>query len=116
MDLVIDKGTRIYIPVRAIHLDPEYYPDPERFDPDRFTPEAVAARAGTQWLAFGEGPRKCIGSRFGMMQTRIGLTSILGGFDLSVCDETSVPLQFVVPNFLLTPVGGIRLNFRKLSD
>lgn len=56
-NIVIDKGTRLLIPVHAIHHDPEYYPDPERFDPDRFENKAKNARDPIKWLPFGSGPR-----------------------------------------------------------
>ena len=57
----MEEGTKILIPVYAIHHDPEYYPDPERFDPDRFTEENKVSRDHFTYLPFGEGPRVCIG-------------------------------------------------------
>lgn len=60
-NLKIKKGIRITIPLYGIHYDPEYYPDPERFDPDRFTEEGKQSRHHYTWLPFGEGPRNCIG-------------------------------------------------------
>ena len=52
---IIEKGQQILIPVQAIHHDPEIYPDPEKFDPDRFLPENIAARHNTSFMPFGEG-------------------------------------------------------------
>lgn len=59
--LTLAKGSRIIIPVFAIQRDPKIYPKPDVFDPERFTDEAIAARHPMSWLAFGDGPRNCIG-------------------------------------------------------
>jgi cytochrome P450 family 6 len=59
--LVIEKGTKVMIPLHSIHHDPKYYPDPYTFDPERFSPEEKAKRPSTTYLPFGDGPRFCIG-------------------------------------------------------
>lgn len=59
--LVIEKGTKVLIPTYAIHHDHEYYPDPETFDPERFTAEEKAKRPNGTYIPFGDGPRICIG-------------------------------------------------------
>jgi cytochrome P450 family 6 len=60
-DLTVEKGIQIQIPVYALHHDPKYYPDPERFDPERFSEEEKRKRPQFSYLPFGEGPRICIG-------------------------------------------------------
>ena len=57
----LDVGQRIQVSVYGIHHDPKYYPQPECFNPDNFSPEAVAARPPYTYLPFGDGPRHCIG-------------------------------------------------------
>ena len=61
MDVVLEKGLATVISVLEIHHDPNYYPEPERFDPERFNEEEKAKRHHYVYLPFGEGPRICIG-------------------------------------------------------
>ena len=59
----IPKGMRILIPMSCLHFDSEIYPEPEKFDPLRFTEENKAKRHAFTYLPFGEGPRHCIGKQ-----------------------------------------------------
>lgn len=62
MNVTIRKDIRVMIPVMAIQRDPAIYGDPERFDPERFSDEEVTKRHPMSFLAFGDGPRNCIGN------------------------------------------------------
>nr|AVL92845.1 CYP450 [Locusta migratoria] len=107
---ILDKGTQVFIPVYGLHHDPEYFPDPERFDPERFSEEQKAQRHPYVYLPFGEGPRICIGMRFGLLQTKVGLTHILSKYNIEPCEKTVRHLSFVPRAFVLTPTGGIQLK------
>lgn len=61
-NVVIDKGTIVAIPLFALHYDEEYFPDPNKFDPDRFSKDNVQNRKPCVYMPFGEGPRICIGN------------------------------------------------------
>lgn len=59
--LTLNVGDKLLIPAYSIHHDPKYYPNPEVFDPERFTEENKASRPHGTFLPFGDGPRICIG-------------------------------------------------------
>lgn len=112
--VTIEKGTTILIPAYAIHHDPKYYLDPEKFDPDRFTPDQIKNRHPMTFLGFGDGPRNCIGLRFGRMQTQIGLITLLKNYRFEVCSKTQIPMKFSETNPILSPEDGLHLKIEKL--
>ncbi|KAJ8932740.1 hypothetical protein NQ314_014437 [Rhamnusium bicolor] len=113
-DVVIEKGTRVIIPICGIHYDEDYYKNPEVFDPERFSEENKKTLNRYTHLPFGEGPRICIGERFGLMQTKIGLTCILRKFTVKLNERTKVPLKMSRNTFITTAEGGIWLDIKEL--
>lgn len=71
------EGVSVNIPAYAIHRDPDFWPEPEKFDPDRFLPEEVEKRPSFCYLPFGLGPKQCIGIRMALLELKIGLVKIL---------------------------------------
>lgn len=63
--LTLDKDQLVWIPIYALHRDPNIYPNPEKFDPERFSDENKNSIDPYTYLAFGSGPRNCIGKLFG---------------------------------------------------
>lgn len=91
-DAVVDgfriaAGTQVMVGVYAMHHDPALWPDPERFDPDRF--DSFRLSGGDRWryLPFGGGPRSCIGDHFAMLETTIGLATIVGKARVEALDD-----------------------------
>lgn len=62
-DLTVKKGESIVIPVYGMHHDPRFFPEPEQFRPERFSPENKGNITPQAYLPFGQGPRSCIGKR-----------------------------------------------------
>ncbi|XP_060824010.1 cytochrome P450 6a2-like [Bombus pascuorum] len=114
--VTIPKGTEVLIPVYAIQRDSNIYPDPEKFDPERFNEDAVAARHLMCYLPFGDGPRNCIGARFAIYQTKIGLIKILHKFKVDVCEKTITTYVHDPNSFILFPNGGIHLKLSKVEN
>jgi cytochrome P450 len=77
----IPAGTRVLYSIYLTQRDPRYWDDPDRFDPQRFTPEKNAARPAYTYLPFGGGPRNCIGLAFAEVEIRLVLARLLQQFD-----------------------------------
>ncbi|XP_020798127.1 probable cytochrome P450 6a14 [Drosophila serrata] len=113
-DLMIEKETTVLIPIHNIHHDPDLYPDPEKFDPSRFEPEEIKARHPFAYLPFGDGPRNCIGLRFGKMQAKIGIVSLLRHFKFGISKKTEIPLELSTRSPTLSSKHGIHLKVERI--
>jgi cytochrome P450 len=106
----LKPGMNIGICSYTLHRNPTYFPDPERFDPERWTPENEANIPRYAYLPFGAGPHVCIGNHFAMMEAQLVLATLVQRvtFDL-------VPGQTVEPEPLITlrPKDGIRVVVRR---
>lgn len=73
----VQAGTLALVSVIALHHDPDLWPDPLAFNPDRFASAESAARRRWDYLPFGAGPRRCLGDHFAMQEATVALASIL---------------------------------------
>jgi len=92
--LTISKNQVVVIPSYSIYLDPEIYPKPEIYDPERFIGEAARSRQSMYYIPFGYGPRNCIGERFGILEVKMGLITLLQNYKYDVCEETPAKLKY----------------------
>ncbi|XP_063534328.1 cytochrome P450 6B5-like [Cydia strobilella] len=88
MNVNVAKDRLVFVSVSGIHHDEKYYPEPEKFDPDRFSPENVAARHSFAYLPFGIGPRHCIGMRFARVQSYVCIIRLLSKFRVEAGKNT----------------------------
>jgi len=82
-DIVIKKDDLVAIPAIGLHRDDQYYPNPDVFDPNRFSKEAKQSRHPYTFLPFGHGPRACIGTRFALLEMKTAMMEILHNFTFS---------------------------------
>ncbi|RZF46375.1 hypothetical protein LSTR_LSTR007908 [Laodelphax striatellus] len=112
----LEVGDRVVIPAYAIHHDPKYYPDPEKFDPERFTEENKRTRPPCTYLPFGDGPRNCIGARFALQELKTTLSSILIHYRVTLNEKTkqTLPLKLKPRRILMQAEQEIYINFTKI--
>ncbi|XP_025084850.1 cytochrome P450 3A56-like [Pomacea canaliculata] len=87
----VPKGMRAIFPFYAIHIDPEIWPNPTKYDPERHTPEARATRHPCSFLPFGIGPRNCIGMRLAQLELRMALAAVLQRVTPVLCEKSVYP-------------------------
>jgi cytochrome P450 family 6 len=93
-NITIPKGTTVHIPAYAFHHDEEYFPEPRRFDPERFSQTEIDKRHPMTCQTFSVGPRHCIGKLFGLVVIKLGVAKILLKYKFTVDrTKTSVPIK-----------------------
>ncbi|KPJ15944.1 Cytochrome P450 6B6 [Papilio machaon] len=116
LDVTIDPGVKIVIPVQAIQMDEKYFDNPNEFRPERFSPDEEKKLNQYMYLPFGRGPRACIGTRLGEMQSLAGLAAVLHKFTVEPSHKTQRDLKVNHwMNVVQGVVGGIplKLTLRK---
>jgi len=103
---VIPKGSIVAACQWITHRDPRFFPEPERFDPERFRPEVRESRPKFSYFPFGGGPRVCIGESFAWMEGVLLLATLARGWrPRLVTGHPVVPL----PSITLRPKHGMRM-------
>jgi len=106
----IPPGANVVMSTWIMHRDPKYFPEPERFDPDRWLPEKAQKIPKFAYFPFGGGPRQCIGASFAMMEATLLLATIAQRFQFR-----AEPGHLVTPtpSFTLRPKQGIRMRLEQ---
>ncbi|KYN22899.1 putative cytochrome P450 6a13 [Trachymyrmex cornetzi] len=111
----LPAGLRVVIPIYGLHHDPNYYPDPARFDPERFTEENKRTRHPYTYLPFGEGPRNCIGMRFALLQIKMGIIAFLKDHRIEICEKSPMPIKFSRRSLVTASEAGYWLTITSSS-
>nr|AAR88134.1 CYP6G2 [Drosophila melanogaster] len=107
---VVPKGMPVYIPCYALHMDPQYFPQPRKFLPERFSPENHKLHTPYTYMPFGLGPHGCIGERFGYLQAKVGLVNLLRNHMITTSERTPHRMQLDPKAIITQAKGGIHLR------
>jgi len=108
----IKKGVQIQMPITASHMDPEFFPEPEKFKPERFLKENADNIVPFTWRPFGAGNRVCIGQRFAMMEMKIFLAKFLAKFKLTLTEKSGLEAQKGTFAFFNYPTSFAKIEAR----
>jgi cytochrome P450 len=106
----IPAGANIVMSQWIMHRDPRFFSNPDKFDPDRWTPDALQKLPRFAYFPFGAGPRQCIGASLAMMEAVLLLATIARTFQLCPVEPHAV---VPVPGITLRPKQGIRVQLRR---
>lgn len=105
-DVPIQKGDNIQMMATGIQRDPKYFPDPMKFDPERFTEENRKKIDPCTYFPFGVGPRMCIGNRFAMLEIKSLMYHLFKEFKFEPHEKSVIPLKLNPKTTKVEPVGG----------
>lgn len=91
--ILLQPNNVVWFPIYAIHRDPTHYPNPDVFDPERFSNENQKNISSSIFLPFGIGPRSCIASRFALLELKAFIYHILLEFKIECSPNTQIPLK-----------------------
>lgn len=108
---IIKKGTPIIISVLGIHRDEQYFPEPERYHPDRFTDNAFNEDV---YMPFGLGPKICIAFRMGLLLTKMAIVMLLMNFEIEPVFKRELEFDIGMVGLLPKP-GQCKIKLKKKS-
>lgn len=110
----VDPGVEVIVPNQGLQIDSDYWPDPEVFDPDRFSEDRKQSIVKMTFLPFGEGPRMCVGMKMAQLQMKAALAVLMNNYKIELSSKTKLPLKMSPYYFLMSPVGGLWAHISKL--
>lgn len=93
LEITLEKGNGIWAPIYALQRDAQYFPEPDRFHPERFAEENRHLINPDAYIPFGVGPRSCIANRFALMEVKSLLYHLVLNFELVPTKKTNLPVK-----------------------
>ncbi|KYN19101.1 Cytochrome P450 4C1 [Trachymyrmex cornetzi] len=106
---IIPAKTNVHLNIYGLHRDPNFWPNPEIFNPDRFLLDKIRNRHPYSYLPFSAGPRNCIGQRFALLEMKAMIASLIHNFYLEPIDYLK-DLRMEV-DLVLHPAHPLRVKF-----
>ena len=106
-DVVLPKGTNVWVNTIGIHMDPKHYETPGIFNPDHFSKESKGKRSPYAFVAFGQGPRNCIGMRLALLEAKIALATIVKQYRILPSAKNTEPLILDLKQSVKYPKSGL---------
>ncbi|XP_034939877.1 cytochrome P450 9e2-like [Chelonus insularis] len=103
---VLRKGDSIMIPIWGLHKDPNYFPEPDKFSPDRFLDENQQNINSLTYIPFSVGPRMCIGNRFALLESKVLLVHLFRTCNVEPSEKMILPAQIDWTSMNLMVKGG----------
>jgi cytochrome P450 len=99
-----------------IMKDPRFFENPHEFNPENFSSEKKSDRNPYTYLAFGQGPRNCIGMRFALLQVKTAIVRLIANYRILECSKTVKELDPDPLSRSFMPRGGIWIRVEKRTD
>jgi cytochrome P450 len=108
----IPSGTKITISPYTVHRDPRYFPDPQKFDPEKFSPQNSVGRHTYAYITIGIGRRMCVGHVFANMEIKTILSTVLTRYFITEIEGGIKGLEenLKMLSYIVSPANGIRVK------